>query len=182
MEAGNFYHVYNRSVNREALFKETRNYYFFLDRYKRYCQKHVNTFSYCLMPNHFHLFIQVKEETNPHQLAKAFKNLFISYAKAINKGYNRNGSLFQNNYKKKEIDSDSYFSQIIAYLHFNPVRAKIVKRPSDWTFSSFNNILNDDSSFISRNEVLEWFGGVKHFESFHHSFEEEENLQHLLYK
>ena len=177
MEAGRFYHVFNRGVNRETIFKECKNYQYFLDRYRSYLSDHLNTFGYCLMPNHFHLFVQVREEhENTDAVIKAFKNFFISYAKAINRGYHRTGSLFQNNFKKKEIDRDSYFSMIIAYLHLNPVRAGLAKRPEDWKYSSYNALCSDKPTQICKNEVLEWFGGVDAFIKFHQSFKMDDEV------
>lgn len=170
MESGKYYHVYNRSVNRENLFKEPRNYPFFLDKYRAYCSKHLDTLSYCLMPTHFHLLVRVKIGQESNSIHNAFKNLFISYAKAINKGYDRTGSLFQNRYKRKEIDSDSYLSTIIAYIHLNPIRANLAKQPEDWKYSSYQAFVSDQPTQISKDEVLEWFGGVDQFIQFHNDF------------
>lgn len=63
MESGRFYHIYNRGNNRETLFKEQRNYSYFLKRYRYYLCPLVDTFAYCLLPNHFHLLIRVRRET-----------------------------------------------------------------------------------------------------------------------
>lgn len=62
MEAGKFYHVYNRTNNKELLFKEHENYFFFLRKYKQYLSSYIDTYAYCLMPNHFHFLIKVKED------------------------------------------------------------------------------------------------------------------------
>ncbi|VAW26606.1 hypothetical protein MNBD_BACTEROID06-1301 [hydrothermal vent metagenome] len=63
---GCFYHIYNRGINSETLFKEARNYSYFLDKYNQYLSPVVNTLAYCLLGNHFHLLILVKEQSeNP---------------------------------------------------------------------------------------------------------------------
>ncbi|MEM9894997.1 MAG: transposase [Bacteroidota bacterium] len=174
MELGKYYHVYNRSINQEFLFKEDRNYQFFLDKYKSHLSKHVDTLCYCLMPTHFHLFIRVKEDQVDTQVIEAFRSFFISYAKAINKAYNRTGSLFQHKFKKKVIDDDAYYSAIVAYIHLNPVKAGLAKKPKEWKFSSYETILSDKPTQILREEVLSWFGGREEFERFHESFSQEE--------
>lgn len=181
MEAGKYYHVYNRGVNREDIFKEDKNYDYFLERYGHYLANYVDTLCYCLMPNHFHLFVRIKNQVETHEVIKAFKNFFISYAKAINKNYNRTGSLFQNKFKKKEIDSDSYFSMIIVYLHLNPVRAGLAKLPQDWKYSSYRALTGDKHTQICRNEVLDWFGGRNKFLEFHESFQAEEQVRNRIY-
>lgn len=183
MEASKYYHIYNRGVNRETIFKEPKNYLYFLDRYKHHLSAQVNTLCYCLMPNHFHFFVQMKDDTDDATVTKAFKNFFISYAKAINKGYDRIGSLFQNKFKKKEIDSDAYFSMIIAYLHLNPVRAGLVRQPKDWKFSSYQALISEGSTQVCRDEVLNWFGGKEAFVKFHQSFQakEKEKAKEILF-
>ena len=60
LEEGQFYHIYNRGINGENLFKEERNYAYFLQQYAKYLEPVVQTFAYCLLPNHFHLLVRVK--------------------------------------------------------------------------------------------------------------------------
>jgi len=137
MESGKYYHIYNRSINQELLFREDRNYQYFLDKYKSHLSNHIETLCCCLMPTHFHLFIRVKEEGKDEKVIEAFRSFFISYAKSINKAYKRTGSLFQHKFKKKEIDNDYYYSAIVAYIHLNPVKTGLVERESQWKYSSY---------------------------------------------
>lgn len=101
MEAGKVYHVYNRGNNKENIFFDNENYSFFLRQFDKYLSIRLDVLAYCLMPNHFHLLVRIKEaEGMPEQeiskaVTKSFKNFLISYAKAINKKYNRTGVLFQ---------------------------------------------------------------------------------------
>lgn len=190
MEAGEYCHIFNRGVNREEVFKEERNYAFFLRRYQYYLKDHLDTLAYCLMPNHFHLLIRIKEINSAEDfrsfenfgsltpVEKAFKNFFISYAKAINKAYNRTGSLFQNNYKKKLVEDDSYFSSLVSYIHLNPVKGRLCKEPQDWRYSSFSSFLEESTNGIpvEKNEVLDWFGGKKEFINFHKITDQEPQL------
>ncbi len=62
MVPGSYYHIYNRSINRELLFREDENYRFFLRQYKHYLSDHVDTYAYCLMPTHFHFAVRIKED------------------------------------------------------------------------------------------------------------------------
>jgi REP element-mobilizing transposase RayT len=86
------------------------------------------------MPNHFHFFILVNDQES---FEAGIKNFFISYSKAINKKHERVGSLFQGRYKASEIDSDSYYTRIITYIHQNPVAANLVTVISDYKYSSY---------------------------------------------
>jgi putative transposase len=62
MQCGAFYHVYNRGINGEDLFKEARNYPYFLKLYAKYISPVAETYAYCLLKNHFHLLIRVRSE------------------------------------------------------------------------------------------------------------------------
>ena len=59
---GNYFHIYSRGVNGENIFKEQRNYYYFLQQYKEYCTDVFETLAYALLKNHFHLLVYVKED------------------------------------------------------------------------------------------------------------------------
>jgi hypothetical protein len=116
------------------------------------------------MPNHFHFFLRVNDEL---AFERGIKNFFISYAKAINKRYDRVGSLFQGRYKVSEITSDVYYATIISYIHQNPVVAKLVKNMVDYKYSSYPAYLSEKPTIINKKDVLEWFGGLTAFIDYH---------------
>ena len=62
LEHGNFYHIYNRGVNGEELFRENKNYEYFLQLYDKYIDLIADTFAWALLNNHFHLLVRIKEE------------------------------------------------------------------------------------------------------------------------
>jgi putative transposase len=62
LEPGCVYHIYNRGINGENLFKEERNYRYFLEKYAQYIVPIADTFAYCLLKNHFHIAIRTKSE------------------------------------------------------------------------------------------------------------------------
>ena len=61
LEPGKYYHIYNRGINGTNLFFEERNYLYFLQKYSFYMDEVLETFAYCLLGNHFHLLVRVKE-------------------------------------------------------------------------------------------------------------------------
>ncbi len=195
MEEEKFYHIFNRGNNRENIFKEEENYYYFLKQYKKYLLNSVDTYAYCLMPNHFHLLVRIKKfetskatnqttkvlktfESSPRltPVEKAFRDFFISYAKSINKKYQRTGSLFQYKFKRKEINDEMYLKNLILYIHQNPVAADFCEQPHEWKFSSYNSIVSNSPTNLKRNEVIDWFNDKENFKYCHNSFVElEEN-------
>jgi REP element-mobilizing transposase RayT len=174
MFTGKYYHVYNRGINRQLIFFEEKNSLYFLKQFKKYVSPYVDVFAYCLMPNHFHFFIRVKENDSEitysgklSVIEKAFKDFFISYVKSINKQYNRTGALLQYKFKRQEVEDESHYTWLIYYIRLNPISAGLCKNFSDWKFSSYTSLISNKNTELKRDEILEWFGGVKQFISFH---------------
>lgn len=169
LQPGGYYHVYNRGNNKEILFKEPANYYYFLKLWKKYIHPVAETYCYILLPNHFHFFIRVRQQTSQVSetceslISRAFSNLFNAYAKAINKKYNRTGSLFQERFRRKEITSDAYFTQIIGYILTNAVKHGFVKDVDDYPYSAWHSLLSSKPTELLRDEVISWFGNKRFF-------------------
>src|ERR671923_858247 len=105
MIEGQYFHIYNRGVNSEDLFKEKKNYYFFLQQYILYCSDVLDTYAYALLKNHFHIVACVKENVEVPKrngegmfrlnASRQLSHFFNSYAQAMNKLYSRTGPLFE---------------------------------------------------------------------------------------
>jgi REP element-mobilizing transposase RayT len=177
-----FYHIYNRGNNKENIFLNRSNYVYFLNKFKKYLLDKVDVYSYCLMPNHFHLLTKIKpvistkgtssanqtsisDSTILTPVEKGFKDFFISYSKSFNKLYQRTGSLFQYKFKRKLIDNQSYLLRVIAYIHQNPLRWGLCTQAENWEFSSYGVILKNKESFIKKDEILGWYNGLEGFKS-----------------
>ncbi len=187
LEPENIYHLYNRANGSENLFREEKNYSFFLERYFRYIDPIAETFAYCLMPNHFHVMVRIRKseeiiinlsrlpssnENLAGLVSKQFGNLFNSYAKAYNKMYKRNGSLFQRPFKCKKVEHSSYFTQLILYIHNNPIKHGFVKTAMDWPHSSIHQFLQpnnktESGAKLNKIEVIDWFGDIHQFKIIH---------------
>lgn len=187
--SGYYYHIYNHANGEEQLFREEKNYRYFLKKLREYIVPVADILTYCLMPNHFHFLIKVKDETELQELesfpkaatfpklqtlekleqltsnyiSKQFSNLFSSYTQAYNRMYSRKGSLFIKNFKRKKVGDEGYFIRLVNYIHFNPVEHGFVNRPADWKYSSYNAIISNEPTLVKRDEVLEWFDGLANF-------------------
>jgi putative transposase len=134
--AGHYYHIYNRGNNRAPIFFEAENYRFFLRQVREFVvPSHARVIAYALMPNHYHLLIQAQTDGLSH----AMQLFGISYTKAINKRFNRVGSLFQGAFQAKEVEHDEYLLQLSRYIHLNPLRAKLVAEAVEWVYSSYRD-------------------------------------------
>ena len=184
MQPGTFYHIYNHANGFENLFRSDENYRFFLQQWGNYIEPVAGTYAYCLMPNHFHALIKIKDEKELSDLTgfrnlsglkndiekvinQHFSNLFNSYAKAYNKMYERRGSLWNRTFKAKEITSDDYLTNVISYIHHNPVHHGFVDNLVDWPHSSIHALLLRKNSKVKREEVINWFGNMEQFKRFH---------------
>lgn len=106
-------------------------------------------------------------------ISQQFSNLFNAYSKAYNKKYNRKGSLFIPNFNRKLIQSETYFTRLITYIHNNPVYHGFVKDVNDWPHSSWHAYVLDKSTKINKTEGLKWFGGREAFEALHLELQQE---------
>ncbi len=188
LQPDHIYHIYNHANGYDLLFRKEENYYYFLEKWKKYILPIADTYAYCLMPNHFHFLIRIKErkvllnlnlrglrnlegldDKISSYLSQQFSNLFNGYTKAINKRYNRYGSLFCPRFKRKLIDSESYLYNVLAYIHQNPVWHGFVPREEDWTFSSWHEYYKENSwidkclmydKFDTLDQFQKWQDGI----------------------
>ncbi len=166
LQSGKVYHIYNRGINNGDLFFEAGNYEYFLKLYENHISPIANTYAWCLMKNHFHFLVQIKEDTPkaPHQ---GFSNLFNAYTKAVNKKYNRNSSLFQRQFKRKLVSDETYLKNLILYIHNNPVNHRICEHPMEYAWSSYlANCLDKDTN-LKKTEAIDLFNDVENFKTSH---------------
>lgn len=201
LQPAHFYHIYNRGINGENLFKRAGNYPYFLSKYAEYLSPVVDTYAYCLLKNHFHLLIRVKEESviaafqanketkkeakdGLHSydfvVNKQFAKLFSSYTQSINKMEGRTGSLVETPFKRIEISNDDYLTQLIWYIHFNPQKHGFVNGFRKYEHSSYHSHMLDKPTKLAREEVLNWFGSRKEYEGFHLGMKNEKELEGLV--
>lgn len=177
LQAGGYFHIYNRGVNSENIFKEPRNYTYFLKQYAFYCSAVMETLAFALLKNHFHLLVQIKENveivrhdglgTIKLSPSKQLSHFFNSYAQSINKALKRTGPLFESPFERRSVDNDSYITSMIYYCHYNPQLHGFVEDFREWPFTSYHDILADNNNIVSSQKVLDWFGGKAAFEKAH---------------
>jgi len=143
-----FYHVYNRGVEKRIIYQDPQDYKRFTELLyvantsgptdlRQIRNKHDSVYdwerdeplvaigAYCLMPNHFHILLTPLQEAG----VSIFMNkLCTSYSMYFNKKYQRSGTLFEGKFKAKHVGSDEYLKYLFSYIHLNPV--KLIQ--SDW--------------------------------------------------
>jgi putative transposase len=174
---GRYYHLYNHANEGFDLFRSKENYSFFLQKYKKYVHPIADTYSYCLMPNHFHFLIRMKTENDNNRLrdsespqkviTNAIKNWLISYTKSYHRVYSTRGNLYYQKIRRKEVRDEEYLFTLISYIHMNPLKHRYVKTPEAWRFSSYNAYISDGKSMVNCEKVMKLFGGMENFSIYH---------------
>ena len=137
--SGEYYHLYNRGNSKQPIFLDVQDYHYFLKLlFVANSQKSLSHFSriaypylyerggllvdigaYCLMPNHFHLLVKMREGTT---ISAFMHRMGTSYSMYFNKKYKRTGGLFEAKYKATHVTDDEYFQYLFAYIHLNPAK------------------------------------------------------------
>ena len=190
LQPGNYYHIFNRGNNGQRVFFEDGNYTYFLQLYLKYISPIASTLAWCLMRNHFHFLIYLKEEKEVKRTdfkfstrsevagidpSRQFSHLFNAYTQAINKKYSRTGSLFEKPFERKRISSEDYLKKLTFYIHNNPVHHSVTKDISSYTWTSYQEYFSEKKFLISEKEVLELFGGLENFKAYHRQGQTDED-------
>ncbi len=146
LENEEYYHVYNRGVERRDIFVDKRDYERFLyllfacndslpllnsqffyrgfasiETYPRERKPIVSIVCFCLMPNHFHLLLKQRVDGG---ISKFMQKLGTGYTMYFNKKYSRSGVLFQGVFKSRHIDKEEYLTHLTRYIHINPAELR----------------------------------------------------------
>jgi putative transposase len=188
---GNYYHIYNRGNNGIDIFFENSNYEYFLKLYHQYVHPFAETFAWCLMKNHFHFLVYIRDENEvlldsleystvekPKVLdaSKQFGHLFNAYTQAINKRYSRTGSLFEKPFERKKVSFEKYLLNLIYYIHNNPVHHGFTKTANEYPWSSYGSILSEMPTKLRREDVIRIYGSKENFIVYHN---EEQDLKNI---
>lgn len=157
---GAFYHVITRGNQRQKIFKDSDDFLKYLEILSNYKVRYKYfLYAFILMNNHVHLLI----ETQEIPLSKILQGINQSYTTYFNRKYKTVGHLFQGRYKAILCDRDEYLLSLVKYIHLNPVRAKIVKSPDKYQWSSHHSYIQrtDRVNIIDTDQVLRMFSEDK---------------------
>jgi coproporphyrinogen III oxidase len=167
IEQTQYYHIYNRGINGEVIFRDEENKSYFLTLAQRHLDSKVSILSYCLLKNHFHFIVEIVSEDKV--ASQALSNFFNAYSKAFNKKYNRTGSLFEKNFKRKQIKDEDYLRSLIIYIHTNPVHHGLTENYKQYNYSSFKTLVYGDESNLNINSayIISLFDTTENMEFIH---------------
>ncbi|CAN5229838.1 hypothetical protein BH11BAC5_BH11BAC5_51290 [soil metagenome] len=193
----NHYHLVFKSIDGILLFRQNSDYNIFLERFQQFTSLALDTWAYCLLNNHAHFIIKIKsiktitkaiEEIDFAKQTVAMKKLLavpnkeamldemmerqinsfmVSFANYIKNKYRHHGGLFQKPFKRLEIDTDNWLQTAIIYVHLNSLKHKVFNDYAAYLQGSYFYFIQQCNTYCATDEVLAFFGGLKHFISLH---------------
>jgi REP element-mobilizing transposase RayT len=151
-----FYHITSRGNLRDDIFYETEDRERFLSILSRTKERYgFLLHAYALMNNHFHLLI----ETPKANVSQIMQNINTSYTVYVNRKYQRNGHLLQGRFKGIVVDKDRYLIALSRYIHLNPVRAGLVKKPGEYPWTSYRAFMDQEAEnpLVDVGDTLSYF-------------------------
>lgn len=181
-----FYHVFNRSINRQPILLRKSDLKFFDQLAHYYIQAHppikfsyyrtnpekykldfnqrlVTIISYCYMPNHFHFSLRQEKEGGVQKFMQKILNSFSHYHTLK---YDSHGPLFESAFKAVQIETNKQLIHLSRYHHLNPVTAHIVEYPEDYAYSSYQNYMGIPSTMVDPSHVMHHFSSRKDYKKF----------------
>lgn len=183
---GEFYHLYNRGLNKQDIFTDKRYYSHFIKALFYYTiqspkpkfsvyrrtkifpvdetKKIVNIISYCLMPNHFHLLVKQLKDGGISEFMRKFIH---SYTKYRNVKYSRKGPIFQGMFKAVLVGSDEQLLHLSRYIHLNPLVSSLVKDLNQYEWSSYKEYVGTGvSGSTAKEDILAFFKTPEKYKQF----------------
>jgi len=133
VEYAGYHHLINRGVARQDIFLKDADYERFLEILEHTADIYnFNVHSLCLMPNHYHLLIETKNDN----LSLLARQINSKYAQYFNREYKRVGPLWQGRFKSYFVHDEVYLDALVRYIEQNPVKAKISETIGTYAWSA----------------------------------------------
>jgi REP element-mobilizing transposase RayT len=140
---GAVYHITSRGDRREPIFVGDHDRRGFLEVVTQALLRFdAEILAYCLMDNHYHFVLHTRRAN----LSLLMRHINGVYTQAFNRQHNKVGHLFQGRFKAILVDRDAYLLEVCRYVDLNPVRARMVKKPEAWAWSSYRAHVGLDNS------------------------------------
>lgn len=174
---GEFYHIFNRGVDKRKIFLRHGHYKRFLEtienllftgtaqtriitRQSLAFDQKLSLLCYCLMPNHYHLVLKQNEEK---AISDFMHGLNTSYTKYFNLNNERTGRLFEYTFKAVYVESEEQLIHLSRYIHLNPLVANLVSDLEDYPWSSYLESIGVSRERICKtSEILSLLGEENH--------------------
>jgi len=156
---GTLHHVIVRGIEKRPIVDDDNDRKMFIERVGELSQAlQTSVYAWALMTNHAHMLLR----SGPAGLAAFMRKLLTGYAISYNHRHHRHGYLFQNRYKSIVVEEDSYFKELVRYIHLNPLRAGMVDslpKLDHYQWSGHSALVGYvEYDWQETGYVLRWFG------------------------
>lgn len=181
-----FYHVFNRGVEKRTTFMNKRDYNRFIETMDYYriknppirfsfrnrpiiIQKNTTAsplaeiICFCLMPNHFHMLVK---QIDDNGISTFLSKLSNSYTKYFNTKFKRVGPLFQGSFKAVRIEDDEQLLHTSRHIHLNPLIDYLTSDLRTYPYSSYPEFLGLEKGFCKKAVILDNFKTPSDYEKF----------------
>lgn len=183
---GEFYHLYNRGLEKRIIFNGRRDYSHFTQALFYYAiqnpkpkfsvyrrtkifpvdktKKIVEIVCFCLMPNHFHLLVKQLKDGGISEFMRRFIHSVTKYR---NIKYTKQGPIFPGMFKAIRIESDEQLVHLSRYIHLNPLVSYLVNNLDSYEWSSYGEYIGTKSERLcAKNEILAFFKSPEDYKKF----------------
>ncbi len=151
------YHITARGNRRNDIFKDEEDFQVYvtlIENALEYFENQFELICYCLMDNHIHLLLEAKDK----HIQFFISRINSIYAKYFNDKYNYCGHLYEKRYFSELIENDSQMLDTSRYIHLNPVKANMVKKPEEYKWSSYSMYIGlEKEKLINSDKILNYF-------------------------
>lgn len=156
---GTLHHVIIRGIERKKIVSDNSDRENFVSRMGEVAeQTQTIIYAWALLTNHAHILLR----SGPKGLSNYMRRILTGYATSYNLRHRRHGHLFQNRYKSIVCDEDSYFTELVRYIHLNPLRVGLVKtivKLDSYDYCGHSVVMGKkQKAWQDRDYVLSWFG------------------------
>ncbi|MFQ5963904.1 MAG: transposase [Candidatus Scalinduaceae bacterium] len=143
---GAVYHILSRGNKSEHIFLEDGDKAYFVKTLEKGVDRHqIELYAYCIMDNHYHLLMSIPKG----KLTSFMHFVGSSYGSYLRRCRKWIGHVFAGRYKSLCVEREKYLLDLSRYIHLNPVRAKRVKFPEEYNWSSYR-------FYIGQSKIPEW--------------------------
>ena len=140
------------------MFRDDEDYCRYLSLLKKLIKEiPVRLYAYCLMPNHYHLFLRQDADVPAYKIPE---RLFSCYVKRYNRRYHRHGRLMASPLQHRLVDNLPYMLELCRYIHRNAMKAGLVDSPEKWPYANYAEWLGLRHGTLFHDEILR-----NHFDS-----------------
>lgn len=155
----------HRGARRAPIFRDDSHCLLWLEAAEEAVRRFgIEIHAWSLMPNHYHMLVR----SPLGSLSRAMRHLNAAYTQRVNRLHGWDGPVFRGRFRSRLVEDERYQRYLMAYIHLNPVRARLVRRPDEEAWTSYRQLVGLDpmSSWLSTGARDHLFGSAEQLQAF----------------